>query len=380
VTIPLLLDRYQIPQDVMPLFLIPGFITMRLGDLVGVFHLMTLTVVTSMMLRGRLKIQLRRLALVSAMLVPALLVVVVSFRALLRATVIPDATEARFLSLEILSPSGDVAVLPSSPTDLTDSATGGSALQMIRDEQVLRVGFQADHLPYSFFNSSGDLVGMDVELMHRLATQLRVRLEFVPWTYDTVLEQLDRGEFDVAVGGLLVTPQRLTRVAFCEPYQTATVAIVLKDDLRNDVTHWETLRKDLRLAVVGEELSRAADRQLPEAEIVPFPSVGDFFHKPHPDVDGLIIAAEEAAAWTMLNPEYTAVIPRPEVRRPVAMAIRLGDEEWGRFLDRWIEFERSDGVLKQLREYWVEGGGTRRRPPRWSILRNVLGWTLDKSD
>ena len=37
-------------------------------------------------------------------------------------------------------------------------------------------------------------------------------------------------------------------------------------------------------------------------------------------------------------------------------------------------FERLDGSLDRLREYWIEGGGTKKVEPRWSVMRNVLGW------
>ncbi len=40
------------------------------------------------------------------------------------------------------------------------------------------------------------------------------------------------------------------------------------------------------------------------------------------------------------------------------MAVRSSDEEWLRFLDRWLDFERLDGSLDRLRTYWIEGGGT----------------------
>jgi hypothetical protein len=86
------------------------------------------------------------------------------------------------------------------------------------------------------------------------------------------------------------------------------------------------------------------------------------------------MAAEEGAAWNVLYPEYAVIVPQPVVQRPVSMAARSNDADWLRFLDRWLDFERSDGLLDRLRVYWVEGGGTHDRPPRWCILRDVLHW------
>ena len=62
VTMPYLLDQYQLPQDLMALFILPGFITTRLADVVGVMHLMTLTLIVTQVLQGRIRIRWGRLA------------------------------------------------------------------------------------------------------------------------------------------------------------------------------------------------------------------------------------------------------------------------------------------------------------------------------
>src|SRR6185369_8168525 len=52
-------------------------------------------------------------------------------------------------------------------------------LQAIAARKVLRVGFLPDALPFAFFNKSGDLVGFDIEIAHRLAREMGVTLAFV---------------------------------------------------------------------------------------------------------------------------------------------------------------------------------------------------------
>jgi hypothetical protein len=129
----------------------------------------------------------------------------------------------------------------------------------------------------------------------------------------------------------------------------------------------------MRLAVVHEDIVAAAQRMLPQVEIVTLDSYGSFFRGDQ-EVDGLLIPAEEGAAWNVLHPEFTVVVPKPETKRPVSMAVRMNDEEWLGFLDRWLDFERLDGSLQRLRVYWIEGGGTRKKQPRWCVMRNVLHW------
>ncbi len=375
-TIPYLLDNYQLPQDLMSLFILPGFVTTRLADVVGVMHLMALTVVVTLILQGRLRIRWARLAGSAGILLLCLGVGGIASRWYLAATTLEYDLDKRFLSLSLPSPHEDVVVFKSRDEVPIRPPWSGSTLQRLKVEKVLRVGYDADHLPYSFFNRHGDLVGLDVELMHRLAQRLQVRLEFVPYSRETVVQQLDSAEIDVACGGLIVIPERLLRVGFTQPYQTATLAVVLPDHLRGEFDSWDDpdTPAELRLAVVSEDLAAAARRHLPDTEIVVIDSFHSFFQGDYKGLTAMIIAAEEGAAWNVLYPEYSVVVPKPIVQRPVGMAVRANDLEWLRFLDGWLEFERMDGSLDRLRTYWIEGGGTRDSAPRWSVMQDVLHW------
>ena len=100
---------------------------------------------------------------------------------------------------------------------------------------------------------------------------------------------------------------------------------------------------------------------LPGSEIVVIDSIRDYFDGALPDLDGVIIPAEEGAAWNVLYPNHAVVIPEPIVKRPVGFAVRSSDVELRNFLDRWIDVEREDRSFEQLRVYWIEGGGTMQR-------------------
>ncbi len=237
ITIPYLLDRYQLPQDLMPLFILPGFITTRLADVVGVIHLMALTLIVNEALGGRLRIRWKRLAAATCIVLFCLGVLGVASRWYLSSTTLEYDLDERLLSLEVPSPHTDTVVYTARDEVPGRALSSDSTLDRVKTEKVLRVGYHADHLPYSFFNRQQHLVGLDVELMHRLANRLQVRLEFVPFALETVIEQLETGEIDLAIGGLIMMPERLLRVGFTQPYETATMSIVLPDHRRGEFRH-----------------------------------------------------------------------------------------------------------------------------------------------
>jgi ABC-type amino acid transport substrate-binding protein len=197
-------------------------------------HLMALTLIVTLMLQGRLRIRWGRLIVAAGIVLLCLGVGGVASRWYLASTTLDYDLDERLLSLSLPSPHEKVVVFNTRDEVPSRPPLSGSTIERLKAEKVLRVGYDADHLPYSFFNRHGDLVGLDVELMHRLAVRLQVQLEFVPYAYDTVVEQLDSGEIDLASGGLILNPERLLSVGFTQAYQTTTIAVVLADHRRGE--------------------------------------------------------------------------------------------------------------------------------------------------
>lgn len=380
ISIPFLLDQHELPQDLMAMFILPGFITMRMSDVVGVIHLMALNVIVSRMLRGGLRVHWSKLMMASLILVVSLSGVGFASRTYLASSNIAYDLDQRLLSLSMSSPAVPARIYttppPNRPDDQPLSKTIGSTLDRLKKERVLRVGYHPDHLPYSFFNKKGELVGLDVELVHRLARRLDVNLEFIPCQYASVIEQLNSGQFDVVIGGVMITPSRLLEAGFSQPYLNVTLAIAAPDHDRDEFRDWNkiSVMHGVELGALQEDVALAARRYSPDSEIVVIDSAREYFQDKLPGLDGLLITAEEGAAWNVLHPNHAIVIPKPVVRRPIGMAVRSNDVELQSFLDRWIDFERDDGSLKELRAYWIEGGGTKKQSPRWSVIQDVLNW------
>ena len=72
----------------------------------------------------------------------------------------------------------------------------------------LRVGTSGDYAPFSVLDEDGDAQGFDVELAVELASDLGVELRWVPFRWPDLQQQLGRGDFDLAMGGVTWQPSR----------------------------------------------------------------------------------------------------------------------------------------------------------------------------
>jgi cyclohexadienyl dehydratase len=91
------------------------------------------------------------------------------------------------------------------------------ALNRIRASHVLRIGMTGDYAPFSV-EEGGALRGADVELALALAAKLQVQPQFVRTSWPALMQDYAAGRFDVAAGGISVTPARTAQAAFSIPY------------------------------------------------------------------------------------------------------------------------------------------------------------------
>ena len=148
--------------------------------------------------------------------------------------------------------------------------TGCGSTSTRPDEQPLRVGTSKGHPPFSEKISRDIFVGVDVDLALSLGESLGRPVEFVGIEWPSLLSDLVEERFDVAVGGIHVTPTRTSAATFSTPYfEVEHAALVRCVDVGNFVRIEDVNRVGVRVLVprgtAGEELAR---RYTPDASIL----------------------------------------------------------------------------------------------------------------
>ena len=105
------------------------------------------------------------------------------------------------------------------------------ALERIREANVLRwCGDLQGGEPYVFQDpeDGSRLTGFEVEIADGLARRLGVRVSFVQNDWQMLVPALERGDCDVVLNGLEVTPARAARVRFSRAYYRFGVSLVVR--------------------------------------------------------------------------------------------------------------------------------------------------------
>ena len=381
VALPFLLDVFTLPQDLFQLYIPTTIITGKFDSMVTAMNLLVFALLGAAAMGGFLQMRRRRVLTAAVAMVVVTAVTVVGVRAILFASI--DTTYHRDEVLRRMQASrSDTSSIVHRERPAADGmpAAGGGVLQRARERGTLRVGYDPANVPFSFLNRDGRLVGFDVELAEALAASFGLKAEFVPIAWPQLPAMLAGGEIDV-MPGMWVRPYWFGSVHMSDPYFTGTVGLVVRDERRDEFARVQDLRgrRGLKVGVPLDvtQLAASIERYFGRsgAELVTFESAATFFEKHPPDIDAFLMPAEGAAAFTLLHPEFTVVVPQPEpVKLPYAFGLAPDAERMADAVNEWIVFASSEGAITRAYDYWILGKGADARGPRWSILRNVIGW------
>jgi len=215
--------------------------------------------------------------------------------------------------------------------------------------------------PYVFQDAhdTGRLVGFEVELAEALARRLGLRAEFVQNDWQTLLPSLERGDFDIALNGLEVTPARRARVAFTRPYYAFSETLIVRRETTG--VHGLADLRGQRVGTLDGSLALDLLAAAPRVEIVRYEGV----EEPYLDLErgrlvavllDNIIAARYGltrpalrAAGTVGEGVYAiAVRPdQPGVLTAVdgALAALMRGGELGAILGRWNLWDDRQAAL-----------------------------------
>jgi ABC-type amino acid transport substrate-binding protein len=205
-----------------------------------------------------------------------------------------------------------------------------------------------------------------------------VGLELVPASRQMFTEGLDPSVCDLVMSGAVVTADRALHVRYSTPYLDETVAFIVADYRRAEFAEWKDIvtAGPLRVGVPGASsyLNNVRAR-MPKATIVVFDNTDRMFMKNEAPLDALVLTAERGSAYTLLHPEYSVVVPKPQpIKVPLAYVIAGRDEALTTVVNTWIDLKKKDGTIDELFAHWIQGRDAVPHQRRWSVMDDVLHW------
>lgn len=114
-------------------------------------------------------------------------------------------------------------------TCLTACGGSGVSLADVKKAGKLVIATSPDFPPFENLEN-GEVVGIEVDILNKIAEKLGVELVIEQMDFDSVIPGIQAGKFNVGVSGITVTEERKKNVDFSDAYFLASQAIVVTPD------------------------------------------------------------------------------------------------------------------------------------------------------
>jgi len=112
----------------------------------------------------------------------------------------------------------------------TASVSAQSLLDQIKAAGVIKVGTEGTYAPFTYHDSTGTLVGFDVEIAREVARRIGVEAQFVEGKWDGLIAGLDAKRYDVVANEVTISEERKAKYDFSKPYIVSKAVLIVRED------------------------------------------------------------------------------------------------------------------------------------------------------
>ena len=223
----------------------------------------------------------------------------------------------------------------------------------VLDRGTLVVGVKADYKPWGFRDSSGAIVGMEIDMAQDVADALGVKLELIPVQSSNRMQFLQQGKIDLMIATMSDKANRRKVVGIADPnYYTSGTNVLAK---KGAVSKWEDLRGKPVCGKQGAFYNKQVSQRY-GAKIVAF--VGNSEAK-QALRDGKCVAwvyDDSSIMADLASGQYDdyEMPMATEDDTPWGLAVPLDEKDgiWGNFMSGMIYNWHRTGRLIELEKKW----------------------------
>ncbi len=232
-----------------------------------------------------------------------------------------------------------------------------SRLDQIHKNGILRFGVPGDYAPYAI--TSGDsLSGADIRLGRALAAAMGVKPVFVKTSWANLAADMRNDAFDIALGGISITPERAALASFSIPHHSGGKTFLCR---RADSARFSTAaavnNPGVRLIEnkggTNESVARVS---FPAAALTVYPdNIGVFNELMAGRADVMVTDDTEADLKALQYPQLCRSYPGTITKSDKALWIHTDAGLVG-FVNDWLQKELAAGIPQEwLKDAMVLG-------------------------
>ena len=237
-------------------------------------------------------------------------------------------------------------------------ALGESRLQRILANGELRVGTTGDWNPMTMIDTdSKERTGFDIDIANALASDMGVKVVFVPTTWKTLVNGVVADKYDIT-SSASISPKRALVAGYSGSYFAVEDVPMMLRKNKGKYNSWENLNNpSVKVAVtLGTVQEKRAEDLFNKSEIIKVSSPArDYQEVLAGRADISMTSNLEAAKLVEKYPELMIVpVQKGKNPTPLAMLLPQADQVWINYVNHWIVLKSERGFFDQLRVKWLK--------------------------
>lgn len=249
-----------------------------------------------------------------------------------------------------------IALMFQSVQALAQSSSPDSNLKTIKERGSLIVGTAGTMPPMTTKLEDGTLQGFDVDLATLLANSMEVDIQFKVLPFDQLIGALEKGEVDMVISNMSITPKRNMNVAFVGPYITSGKCLITRQETLANASKSEVDKVSYSLAVLkGTTTEEFVKELMPNVKRIPVDNISDGVNKViSGEASALVSEFQTCALVTNQYREQGFVTSFSALTyEPIGIAVNGNDVHLINWTENFLERVDRLGLLKLLAEKWL---------------------------
>lgn len=226
-----------------------------------------------------------------------------------------------------------------------------------KDITKLVVGTDATYAPMEYMDESGEIVGIDIDIVNAIAEEVGIEVEFKNIGWEPLFPALKNGEIDFAVSSITITDDRKKTYDFTDPYYIANQLILVPED--SDITSFKDL-KDKKVSVqinttghiVVKDLLGETSTNIVAAETMPL-AISDMING---NADASVGDNSTVNEYIKSNPDakIKTIEDSDFEKEYYGLMVKKGNTEVLYILNEGIQKLKENGKLEEITGFEVE--------------------------
>jgi polar amino acid transport system substrate-binding protein len=261
--------------------------------------------------------------------------------------------------------SSPASAAPSASTAASASAAAsvGPNLQKLLAKGTLNIGTSFDFPPYEYVDSSGNKVGLDIDLLDEIAKRMGLKTSYTDMPFQTIIPAIQQGKIDLSISTFIATPAREELVTFTIPYAPAVEAWLAKNDSTITLTKSEDAAKFKIGVQTGGTNEAWINKNLIDTGLMPAANLKTYERQDEAvldlvngRVDLVVTEANVGANFAKEKPVKILLVDKKMGGAGYQIPLPKGHLDTKARMDEIITQMQSEGLIDQLSKKWgVQG-------------------------